>query len=424
MRRLPTLGLGLGLVLVLVLALAAACGDDGGGPGPDAGRTGDAAASDAAPDAVAPPGDGGPPALDGGGSLPDALPPAPDALPPAPDALPPAPDAGPPPARDRLAYVSVGAEPRLAVVTLGAEGSLTARPELDLALPGNPGAMAYARAARRLYVGFGRGSLATVALDDAGRPSLLGRTDDLPEAPVYVAAARADALVVTAYFGADALLVHDVTGAPPHAERMRLSTADEPHAALVDPAGARVYVPHRNGNVTRWFDLPPDGALSPAGELAGEPGVGPRHIAFTPDGAFAYVVHEYADSVGAHRVSTAGALERFQTISTLPGGASDDANTCADIHVTPDGRFVYASNRGHDSLAMYAIAADGSLSFLGTVPTEARPRELDVAPDGRFVVAAGQDSGFLQSYRVEPDGTLTSVARLRVGDDLRWVIID
>ena len=94
------------------------------------------------------------------------------------------------------------------------------------------------------------------------------------------------------------------------------------------------------------------------------------------------------------------------------------------MHVTPDGRFVYGSNRGHDSLAMFAIGADGSLSELGTVPTEARPRKFDVSPDGRFVVAAGQGSGQLQSYRVEDDGTLTMVDRLAVGDDLLWVAID
>ncbi|NIS33577.1 MAG: beta-propeller fold lactonase family protein, partial [Actinobacteria bacterium] len=82
-----------------------------------------------------------------------------------------------------------------------------------------------------------------------------------------------------------------------------------------------------------------------------------------------------------------------QTITTLPAGFDGDTNTCADVHVTPDARFVYGSNRGHDSIAMFAIGTDGMLTALGTVDTEARPREFDVSPDGRFVVVAGQDSG-------------------------------
>lgn len=324
--------------------------------------------------------------------------------------------------RDRLMYVSVGGDSRVAVLVLGADGSMRPRADLDVPLRANPGPMAYARIARRIYVGAGR-TIVSIALDPEGRPGILGETGMLAGSPVYVAVARDDSLLVSAYFGGDELRVHDISGGPPHEERDRFDTSDEPHAALVAPNG-RVYVPHRNGNTTRWFDVSSSGELTAAGELAAEAGAGPRHIAFSPDGAFAYVVNEYADSVSAHTVGTDGSLARFQTITTLPAGFDGSANTCADVHVTPDGRFLYASNRGHDSLAMYTIEADGSLAALGTVPTEARPRELDVSPDGHYVVAAGQDSGSLQSYRIEPDGTLRSVARHAVGDGLLWVIID
>ena len=94
------------------------------------------------------------------------------------------------------------------------------------------------------------------------------------------------------------------------------------------------------------------------------------------------------------------------------------------MHVTPDGKYLYGSNRGHDSLAMFSIGATGLLTSLGTIPTETTPREFDVSPDGRFVVVAGQGNGFLQSYRVQNDGTLVSVDRQEAGNDPRWVIID
>lgn len=360
-------------------------------------------------------------ALDGSAGAKDAMAVDADTTGPAPDATPGRDDAAP--LVPRLMYVSVGGEERLAVVELGGAGSLTARPELDLALPGRPGAMAFAPAARRLYVGTRPGDITTVALDAAGAPSVVGRTQGTGIA-VYLALARNEQVLVSASFGDDRLATHDVAGAPPHAELDSVATADEPHAALVDATGGRVYVPHRGGGLTRWYGVGSDGAIASQGELAAAAGVGPRHIAIAPDGDHAYLVHEFADSVGAHTVAGDGALAHIGTVSTLPGDADASANTGADVHVTPDGSFVYASNRGHDSLAMFRIEDDGALASLGTTPTEARPREFSVSPDGRFVVVAGQDSGFLQSYRVESDGTLTSVDRLEVGPDLRWVVID
>ena len=326
------------------------------------------------------------------------------------------------PARDRLMYVSVGGERRLAVVELSQAGAMTAMPSLGLMLPGNPGAMAYARSARRLYVGVGR-SIVTVSLDASGAPSLLGATMETGR-PVYLAVAHDDAVLVSAYFGDDRLKTHDASGAPPHRELESRSVSDEPHAALIGPTGDRVYVPHRGGGRTEWFDLALDGSLSLGGELRAAPGVGPRHISFRPDGRFAFVINEYADSVTALAVGAGGTLSALETITTLPDGFDGESNTGADVHVTPDGRYLYASNRGHDSLAMLAIGEGGSLVSLGQIETEERPREFDISPDGRFIVAAGQTSGHLQSYRIEADGRLVMIDRLDVGADLRWVIID
>jgi 6-phosphogluconolactonase len=326
------------------------------------------------------------------------------------------------PARTRLMYVSIGQEARLAVVELGADGTMTAQPTLDDTLPGNGRAMAYARNTRRLYMGVGSGSLATLSLDTAGAPTLLG-TSTLPATPVYVATTADESIVITAYFGGNEVLTHDASGAPPHAELDSIDTDEEPHAAFVGPGGL-VYVPHRTGGTTHWYSVDTQGTLSLQSQLASDPGVGPRHIAFSADGSFAYVINEFADTVSAHTVASDGTLARFQTLPTIPGAFDGSTNTCADVHVTPDGRFLYGSNRGHDSIAMFSIGVDGSLTALGNAFTEARPREFDVSPDGRFVVVAGQDSGFLQSFRVETNGMLTMVDRLQVGNDLRWVIID
>ena len=104
-----------------------------------------------------------------------------------------------------------------------------------------------------------------------------------------------------------------------------------------------------------------------------------------------------------------GALEAVQTIGTLPAGFSG-SNTTADVHIHPSGRFLYGSNRGHDSIALFAVDTDtGLLSALGHEPTSGQtPRNFAIDPSGRFLLAANQDSDSIVSFRIDPDtGRLT-----------------
>lgn len=330
-------------------------------------------------------------------------------------------DAGAPlPSGPWRVYVTVGGENRLAVLEMGTDGSLSERADLSLALPARPGALAW-DGASRLYVGLagGMSGFGTIALSGSGAPSLEGRTTGTAN-PVYLAAAPGGRLV-SAFFGADEARVHDVSGAPPHAQLDVLATAEEPHAIRQGPDG-RFYVPHRTGGTTWWLDLAGDGTLSRSGEEMSEMGDGPRHIAFHPSGDFVYVVNEFTDSVGTYSRGSDGALALLDTETTLPSGADGSMNTCADIHITPNGQTIFASNRGHDSIARLRVESDGTLTFLETTSTEARPREFELTADGTVLLALGQDSGFAQSYSVAADGALTMVTRLDVGDDLRWAI--
>jgi len=325
-------------------------------------------------------------------------------------------DAGPP--GPWTVYVSVGAESRLAVLRLDEDGAITERVDDALELPARPGPHAWDAARRRLYVGLNGepDGFATVAVGSSGVPTLEGVTLT-DEEPVYLALAEGGRLV-SAYFGLDELRVHDVTGAPTHPQLRALETAEEPHAAAIGPSGL-VYVPHRSGLTTWWLRLRADGTLDRVGALAAEPDTGPRHIAFHPSGAFAYVVNERSESVSTHAVGADGSLERVQTVSALAGGPSDD-NTAADVHVTEDGRFLYSSNRGDDSIARFAIGDDGRLAFRGTTPTEARPREFELTAGGGYLLALGQDSGALRVYSIGEDGDLDETDRIELGDDLLW----
>lgn len=134
------------------------------------------------------------------------------------------------------------------------------------------------------------------------------------------------------------------------------------------------------------------------------PGSGPRHLAFHPKGGFAYVCNELTSTVTVFAHDAArGTLAPLQTLSTLPAGAPDaDKNSIAEIFCHPNGKFLYVSNRGHDSIAIFTIGVDGKLTFNEAAPARVKnPRGFNLTPDGRWLVAGGQDSANLTIHKVD-----------------------
>jgi 6-phosphogluconolactonase len=144
--------------------------------------------------------------------------------------------------------------------------------------------------------------------------------------------------------------------------------------------------------------------------VAIEPGSGPRHIALHPSGKYIYVINELANTITAMRYQASqGKLEAFQTVSTLPEDYRDTSYT-AEIVVHPSGRFVYGSNRGHDSIAIFAVdEATGRLRPVGHQPTGGRtPRNFNVDPAGRYLLVANQNSDSIVVFTIDQsDGRLT-----------------
>jgi 6-phosphogluconolactonase len=141
-----------------------------------------------------------------------------------------------------------------------------------------------------------------------------------------------------------------------------------------------------------------------------DPGTGPRHITFHPNGKYAYVITESGATIVAYDYdSRRGTLEELHAVPTLPEGFQE-RNSCADIHVEPSGRFVYGSNRGHDSIVIYAIDEDtGKLSYVGHESTQGRsPRNFTIDPTGTFLLAANQRTDNIVTFRIDPQtGRLT-----------------
>jgi 6-phosphogluconolactonase len=139
-------------------------------------------------------------------------------------------------------------------------------------------------------------------------------------------------------------------------------------------------------------------------------GAGPRHLAFHPNEQTVYVVNELDSTVAVFALDSArGTLKEVQSISTLPADF-DEKSWAADIHVHPNGRFVYASNRGHDSIAVFSVAEEtGMLSLVAYTSTQgAVPRNFGIDPTGTFLLAANQNSDDVYVFRIDQkSGRLT-----------------
>lgn len=146
------------------------------------------------------------------------------------------------------------------------------------------------------------------------------------------------------------------------------------------------------------------------------PGAGPRHFAFHPSGRAGYSVNELDCTVTAFAFDPrAGSLEAIQTLSTLPSEATEkEGFSTAEIVAHPDGKFLYASNRGHDSIAMYAVdQSTARLAFLGTEPIRGKtPRNFVLDPTGKFLLSAGQNSNTVTVFAIdEKTGRLSYTGR-------------
>lgn len=188
----------------------------------------------------------------------------------------------------------------------------------------------------------------------------------------------------------------------PHAHSINLDASNR-HALVADLGLDKVMV-YR-------FD-PAKGSLLPNDPPFGSvaPGAGPRHLVFSPEEKHVYVMDEVNSTVTAFNYDNkSGKLDEIQAVSTLPEGFKG-SNTTADIHLSPNGRFLYGSNRGHDSIVIFRVdPATGRLSYVGHQSTQGKtPRNFGIDPTGRYLLAANQDSDSVVVFRIDPDsGQLT-----------------
>ena len=185
-----------------------------------------------------------------------------------------------------------------------------------------------------------------------------------------------------------------------------------PHSAMTDPTGKFVMVPDLGQDKVRIYRVGDDGKSMKPNKPAFAvmpPGGGPRHVTFHPSGKWMYSNNELTSSVTAFGLDAAGKTTTLQTISTLPKGF-DGGNSTAEVLVHPSGKFLYCSNRGHNSIASFAIDQTiGKLTPTGQTSSGGKiPRNFGITPDGGYVVAANQMSNDVAVLKVNPKtGQLT-----------------
>ena len=258
--------------------------------------------------------------------------------------------------------------------------------------------------------GKGNGTVSAFAIEpESGKLTLLNQQSSGGGGPCHVAVDAKGKCVLTANYGSGSVAVLPIqadgslgapattiqhTGSGPNPERQV-----GPHAHFITPSPDDRFALACDLGLDKVIAYQLDAKapkLTPAmPEFAKvAPGAGPRHLTFSPDGKFVYVINEMISSITAFRYEAkTAALTEVQTISTLP---KDSATTsyCAEIAMHPTGKFLYGSNRGHDSIAVFAVEKQsGKLTALEYPSTQGRtPRHFAIDPTGRWLLAENQGS--------------------------------
>jgi 6-phosphogluconolactonase len=330
---------------------------------------------------------------------------------------------------ETVVYVALAAEKKIAVYALNpGDGKLVHADTLSL--PAEPGALTTDPLRRFLFASLrAAGKLGAFRIDaKTGKLTHINTVPAGPD-PAHLSTDRQGKYLLCAYYVAAKVTVHGIgsDGSLSEEPLQSVDTADKAHAIVLDPSNRFAFVPHTGPNAIFQFRFDAErGKLTPAtpARLTTPANTGPRHIVFHPTQNIAYVDNEQGGSVTAyHFDSKSGTLKPFQTASTLPPGFRG-SNACAEIKIHTSGKFVYTSNRGHDSIACFQVdPRGGTLTGTGQTPTEKTPRSFDLDPEGRFLFAAGEASGQLAAYHVnQQTGDLTHFATYAVGRQPWWVM--
>ena len=331
-------------------------------------------------------------------------------------------------------YISVSGEDRVARYGMDAATGDLGFVE-DIALSGRPAYAAVDPEQRYMYVARKDALQITSFAIDTGSGALSEIGSIATKAdPAYLSTDKTGRFLFSASYFDGMTGVHAIgeNGAVIEQPIEWIATGMRAHCVESDPTNRFVFVPHicRDDapNTTFQFRFNANTGHLKANDpdRCDPPGMdGPRHLCFHPELPVVYVSNEQGCSVGVYDLDTdRGTLTHRTTLSTLPEGWHGD-NKCSQIRITPNGRHLYAPNRGHDSIAMFTVDTEtGNLSAIGHAAAEAKPRAFQIDPAGRFLLSAGHESGRLAVYSIEDHtGQLERIGTHPLGALPMWITI-
>ncbi|MDE0313744.1 MAG: lactonase family protein [Candidatus Poribacteria bacterium] len=346
-------------------------------------------------------------------------------------------------------YLSIAGENRIAIYTFDvSDGAIEFQEDVNVS--GSPGPLTLSPCGNYLYAGL-RSSreISTFRIDEKSKQLTLLKTISLDADTCYIATDKTGKYLLSAYYGAGKVTVHAIGDDKTAQDELIQTVETAPHAHYIetDVSNRFAFVPHTvPANAIYQFHFDPDTGIlteNPFGNSNPDEPVGPRHYCEHPNKPIFYFSNEQGSSVSAYNLQKGdpeasisksgdpdytvhdapGLLWEFQTLSTLPADF-DEHNSCAQIHIDPQGKFLYVTNRGHDSIAMFSIDEEsGELTALGQQLTEPTPRVFNIDETGNFLFAGGQGSGKLATYRIDREnGVLAPLETYEVGENPMWVL--
>lgn len=326
----------------------------------------------------------------------------------------------------QIVYIASPESQQIYVWQLDNLGALTLLQTVDV--PGQVQPMAIHPDKTHLYVGV-RPAFGVVSyrIDADGQLQQAGMAP-LPGSPTHLSTDLQGRYVFSVSYSGNCATIspigHDGVVTTP---LQQLDGLTAPHSANIDPSNQLVLIPCLKEDRVRLFTLSQGGELAPHSQpdVSTAAGAGPRHMAFHHNDQYAYLVNELDSTVDVLAIGENGQkYTTVQTIDVMPAGF-DGTRWAADIHITPNGRFLYISDRTASILSAFAVSQDGStLSVIGHYPTEQQPRGFNIDHSGRFIISAGQKSDHIAVHEIDQEsGTLTTLARYPVGKGPMWVSV-
>ena len=339
-------------------------------------------------------------------------------------------------AQDTTSYVyaSVQGSNIISVFSINrTNGSLTK--VYDQAVSGGPMSIAVSPNKKFMYVSQRTAmTFSSYSIDKTtGRLTLLGTIPALDN-PVNISTDKTGQFLLSAYYAANKAAVYKidtVTGLLIAGALSSFSTAGiNPHCIKTDPSNKFVFLTNMTGNRIQQFTFnPTTGALTPNSPALITPvdSIGPRHFVFSGNKDLVYFTNEIGNKVTVFSLNTTtGLLTLLQEVSSLPVGyvQTMGVDKVADIHMTPDNKFLYVSNRGSNTIAAFNVdATTGLLSSIGYYPTQTSPRGFDLDLSGSYLYAAGETSGKMSYYKInKTTGALDSIAAYTLGTNPTWIM--